>query len=147
MVRFHGEKRFAHPSSLLWARLTDPAFLVTCLPDLAQVDRVDADGAAFVLRPGFAFVRGTLHAQLSFVEKTPETTARYKLDARGIGSTSTVEVTLTFAPQDGGTLLGYAAEVTQLGGLLKLVPSGLISGAAQKVVADVLAAVEKNLAP
>jgi len=147
MVRFHGEKRFACSSSLLWARLTDPAFLLKCLPDLTQVDQVEPDGAAFVLRPGFAFVRGTLRARLTILEKTPETTARYKLDANGIGSSSTVEVTLTLTPQDDGTVLGYAAEVTQLGGLLKLVPSGLISGAAQKVVADVLAGVEKNLAP
>ncbi len=145
MVRFEGEKHFVQSPSLLWGRLTDPAFLLTCLPDLDRVESVDADGASFVLRPGFSFVRGTLQARLTILAKTPETSARYRLEARGIGSDSTVEVTLTLIPQEGGTLLHHAAEVTQLGGLLKLVPSGLISGAAQKVVADVLSAVEKNL--
>jgi carbon monoxide dehydrogenase subunit G len=84
---------------------------------------------------------------MTIVEAVPDASATYRLEARGIGSSSTVEVVLTFGPNGPGTLLHYAAQVAKLGGLLKMVPSGLISGAAQKVVADVLANVEKNLAP
>jgi hypothetical protein len=35
--------------------------------------------------------------------------------------------------------------VTQLGGLLKMVPQGLLQAAAQKVIADAWAALEKKL--
>jgi carbon monoxide dehydrogenase subunit G len=146
MLRFEGEKVFSQPPAIVWARLTDLPFLLSCLPDLDRVESVEGDSAKFVLRPGLAFIRGTLNVQMTLLEKTPETGARYRLEAKGIGSSSTVEASLTLAPQDAGTLLRYVAEVPQLGGLLKLVPSGLIRGAAQKVVADVLASIEKKLA-
>jgi carbon monoxide dehydrogenase subunit G len=146
MVRFEGEKVFAQSPALLWSRLTDLPFLLTCLPDLGRVENVSAEEATFVLRPSLAFIRGTLNAHMSLVEKTPESEARFRLEAKGIGSSSTVEATLTLVAKGEGTLLRYVAEITQLGGLLKMVPSGLIRGAAQKVVADVLTSIEKKLA-
>jgi carbon monoxide dehydrogenase subunit G len=147
MVRFEGSRNLASTPSVVWARLVDPSFLVTCLPDLDRVEQLEPEGARFVLRPGLSFVRGTLQVGLTILEKVPHSSVHYRLNARGIGSSSTVEVVLSLVPQDSGTTLGYVAQVTELGGLLKLVPGGLITGAAQKVVADVLAHVEKNLSP
>jgi carbon monoxide dehydrogenase subunit G len=37
---------------------------------------------------------------------------------------------------DGGAKVQWHCEVKKLGGLLKMVPSGLIRGAAQKVIED-----------
>jgi len=42
--------------------------------------------------------------------------------------------------------VSWTAEVTQLGGLLKMVPAGLIRGAAHKVIEDVWDGVAKKLA-
>lgn len=147
MVRFEGSRELASAPSVLWARLVDSSFLVACLPDLDRVEQLEPHGAKFILRPGFSFVRGSLQVELTIVEQVPHSGVRYRLKARGIGSSSTVEINITLVPQDAGTNLGYVAQVTELGGLLKLVPGGLISGAAQKVVADVLARVEANLSP
>jgi carbon monoxide dehydrogenase subunit G len=145
MVHFEGEKVFAQGPAVLWSRLTDLPFLLTCLPDLDRVDSVSETEAKFVLRPGLAFVRGTLNAHMTLVEKTADSAATFRLVATGIGSSSTVEATMNLAPQEAGTLLRYAVTVAQLGGLLKMVPSGLVRGAAQKVVGDVLASIAKKL--
>jgi carbon monoxide dehydrogenase subunit G len=92
--------------------------------------------AALVLRPGFAFVRGTLDVQMEVVDANAPSSARVLLQSKGIGSSADVEATLAFAPEGAGTKVHWVAEVKSLGGLLKLVPAGLIRGAAEKVVND-----------
>jgi carbon monoxide dehydrogenase subunit G len=145
MLRFEGDRDFPLPPTDLWAKLTDARFLVSCLPDVEKVEQADADRAVLVLRPSLAFVRGALDVTLGVADKNPPASARVRAQGKGIGSTSAVEATLGFAPQGGGTRVHWAAAVTELGGLLKLVPQGLIRGAAQKVIDDAWASVEARL--
>ena len=146
MVRFEGDRDFSRPPTELWARLTDARFLVRCVPDVSTVSKAEADEAAFIVRPGLAFVRGTLEVTLKVADKAEATSARYDLHSKGIGSSSRVEATLTLTPTDGGTRAHWAAEVKELGGLLRLVPGGLIRGAGRKVIDGIWDAVEKRLA-
>ncbi len=145
MTRFEGDRDFTQPLTDLFAKLTDARFLVTCLPDVERVSEQEADRAVLTLRPGLAFARGTLEVTLQVVEKTPPTTARMLLTSKGIGSSSTVEAALALAPDGDGTRVHWTAEVKELGGLLKMVPPGLIRGAAEKVINDAWAAVEAKL--
>jgi carbon monoxide dehydrogenase subunit G len=135
MTRFEGDRDFATPLPELFAKLTDVPFLVECVPDVETVRAADADRAELVLRPGFAFVRGTLDVTMRVVEKA-EPNARVQLMSKGIGSSSEVEATLALTPTEAGTRVHWAAEVKSLGGLLKMVPAGLIRGAAEKVIND-----------
>jgi carbon monoxide dehydrogenase subunit G len=74
------------------------------------------------------------------------TTARLSLLSKAIGASSDVEAVLTFAPAGAGTRVHWTADVKSLSGLLKLVPSGLIRGAAQSVIDDVWKQVDAKLA-
>src|SRR5262245_4945354 len=141
MVRFEGDRDFTQPPAEVWEKLSDPRFLVTCIPDVETVKEVSADHADLVLRHGLAFVRGTLDVNLKVVEGVSPTLARMHIRGKGIGSSSDVEATLTFAPQDAGTRVHWITEIKELGGLLKMVPAGLIRGAAEKVVNDAWTAV------
>jgi carbon monoxide dehydrogenase subunit G len=145
MVRFEGEKDFSHPPAEVWAKLSDARFLVQCMPDVESVKDVTADRAEVVVRPGFSFVRGTLETTLRIVDAVAPTEARYVMVNKGIGSSAEVEATIALAPRDSGTRVRWTAEIKTLGGLLKMVPSGLIRGAAQKVVNDTWNAVEAKL--
>ena len=145
MVRFEGEKDFSQPPAELWAKLSDARFLVQCIPDVESVAEVESDRARMVLRPGFSFVRGTLEATLRIVDAVVPQTARYLITNKGIGSSADVEATIALVPQGAGTRVRWAAEVKALGGLLKMVPSGLIRGAAQKVIDNTWSAVEAKL--
>jgi carbon monoxide dehydrogenase subunit G len=144
MLRFEGDRDFPLPPETLWARLTDARFLVACIPDVDKVNEVGPDHASLVLRPSFAFVRGTLEVTLKVADAIPPTGAKVFLHSKGIGSSSSVEAVLALQPHEAGSRVHWTAEVKELGGLLKMVPSGLIRGAAQKVVNDAWTAVEKK---
>lgn len=133
MLRFEGDRDFALPPAEVFAKLTDVSFLVGCIPDVETVRAVESDRAELVLRPGFSFVRGTLEVTMRMLEKAGSA-ARVQLLSKGIGSSSEVEATLELTPAESGTRVHWAAEVKSLGGLLKMVPAGLIRGAAEKVI-------------
>jgi carbon monoxide dehydrogenase subunit G len=146
MTRFEGDRDFPQPPNEIWNRLSDARFLVRCIPDVESVGEVQPDRANLVLKPGFSFVRGTLEAELRIVDAVAPGAVRILLHSKGIGSSSDAEVGLTLAEQDGGTRVHWVVEIKTLGGLLKMVPTGLIRGAAQKVVEDVWARVAEQLA-
>jgi carbon monoxide dehydrogenase subunit G len=148
MLRFEGQKDFIHHApAALWEKLSDASFLTQCVPDVYQIARQERAEAVFSLRPGFAFVRGTLEVTLRIAEAVSPTSVRVVLHSKGIGTSSEVEAIMSLTPLETGTRVDWVAEVKQLGGLLKAVPHGLIRGAAQKVVQDAWNNVEKRLQP
>ncbi len=146
VLHFEGHKDVPHDPGFVRARLADGRFLVECVPGREAVARAEPRSAACTLRPGFAFVRGTLDISFDVAETGPAEPVRVAVHGKAIGSSSDVEVRLDPAAHEGGTRVRWVAEVTNLGGLLKAVPQGLIKAAAQKVIADALAAVERQLA-
>jgi carbon monoxide dehydrogenase subunit G len=145
MIRFEGEREFHILAEELFTRLTDVRFLVQCLPDVESVQGEGPDQAQLVLRPGLAFIRGKLEATVRVVERQPSTFARLAVSSRGIGSSSEVEASLAFLPEQDRTRVRWTMQILSLGGLLKMVPTGLIRGAAEKVVKDAWNAIEARL--
>jgi carbon monoxide dehydrogenase subunit G len=145
MLHFEGGKEFPLATDELWARLRDPGFLVSCIPNVESVERSGPDESVFVLRPGFSFARGTLETTLRVVEAVPGQSVRLQVHSKAIGSTATVEATLNLIPQDSGTRVRWTTDIQQLTGLLKAVPQGLIKASAQKVIGDIWAGVEVGL--
>jgi carbon monoxide dehydrogenase subunit G len=143
MIHFEGTREFARPPAEVAAKLADAAFLVGCLKVDAVVE-VAADRAAWRLRPPFSFVSGTLETTLDVVERSPER-ARYRLVTRGIGATATVDAAMHFAPAEGGTRVEWTGDLVELTGLLKLVPKGLVTSSAGKVIEEVWQSIEAKL--
>lgn len=136
MLRLQGHRDLAAPPAELRGRLSDPHFLVECAPDVEAVKTCAADHAALTIRPSLAFVRGTLDVVLRILPTTDPDPIRVTLASKGIGSSSELEGTLTLAADGDGTKVHWTMDVKTLGGLLKLVPQGLIRGAAEKVIND-----------
>lgn len=145
MLRFEGDRTFSHSPQQLWTRLADARFLARCIPDAQKITTKEPTQAKLTLRPGFAFVRGNMDLTLQVLDPVEPTSFRVLALGKGMGNSSEVEALLTFAPQEEGTAVHWTAEIKTLGGLLKMVPSGLIRGAAEKVLTDVWASVEKEL--
>jgi uncharacterized protein len=144
-MQFEGDQEFPLPPKDIFAKLSDARFLVECIPGRESVAHADAREAVCIQRPGFAFVRGTLELTIKVLEATPDSTIKYLQLGKGIGSSSSVETLVTLEPKGSGTHVHWKAEVKEMGGLLKMVPGGLIRGAAQKTIADVWNEVEKKL--
>ena len=145
MLHFEGDKEFSQAVAEVWGQLSDARFLVQCIPGLETVAEATPTLARCVLRPGFSFVRGTLEVTLTVVEAVAPSLIRALVHGKGIGSTSTVEVTLNLSARDHGTRAHWVADIQELGGLLKAVPQGLLKAAAQKVLTDLMAAVDAKL--
>jgi carbon monoxide dehydrogenase subunit G len=145
MLAFEGDRDFTLPPAEVWAKLSDPRFLVVCIPDVETVKSVTESQADVVLRPGLAFVRGTLDASIRVLQAASPNSIHMAIHGKGIGSSSYVEAKLGLAPLDTGTKVHWIVEIKELGGLLKMVPTGLIRGAAEKVVNDAWNAVVTKL--
>jgi carbon monoxide dehydrogenase subunit G len=147
MQRFDGERTFAMPLTDVWPKLSDAAFLARCVPDATVKGEPERDRAQYTVRPGFSFARGTLDVTMEILERHEPEAVRFRLTSKGIGSSSVVESALKLTADGAETKVAWTAEVMQLGGLLKMVPAGLIRGAAQKVIEDVWDGIAKKLAP
>ncbi len=146
MVSFDGQNDFPRLTPAeLFDKLSDTRFLVQCVPDVHEIKEQAREQAVFVLRPGFAFIRGSLDVTMRVSETVSLSTIRLVLQSKGIGTSSEVEATLSLLSLETGTRVAWKAEVKSLGGLLKAVPRGLIRGAAQKVINDAWKAVEAKL--
>jgi carbon monoxide dehydrogenase subunit G len=145
MLHFEGDRDFPQRPVELWSKLSDARFLLECIPEVQAVSRSEPGMVVCKVRPGVSFVRGTLEVTIQVTETVEGASTHYLVHSKGIGSTSDVEATLTFTPHETGTRVHWAATVTQLGGLLKAVPQGLIHASAQKVIGDVWTMVETRL--
>ena len=145
MLHFEGESEFPQMPEQVWAKLSDARFLVQCLPEVTSVSHLEPRTAQCVLRPGLSFMRGTLEVTLQVADAVSPTLVRVHGHGKGIGSSNDVEATLAIEPQGSGTRVHWSADITNLHGLLKAVPQGLLKGAAQKVIGDVWATVANQL--
>jgi carbon monoxide dehydrogenase subunit G len=147
MLHFEGTKDLPVAPATVWQKVSDARFLVGSVPDIESVSESQAERAVCTIRPGFAFIRGSLELTLQVVKSIlgPESKVQLLAHTKGIGSSSDVEITLTLAQQDAGTRVQWVADIASLGGLLKAMPQGLLKAAAQKVIADVWTRVETRI--
>jgi carbon monoxide dehydrogenase subunit G len=145
VIHFEGDRSFSLPPAAVAAKLSDAAWLVGCLPD-AQVAEATPDRAVWKLKPKLSFLSGSLDAVLEATAREPGTAVAFKVFTKAIGATSTVLTRLEFRPADGGgTVVHWTGDLTEVTGLLKMVPKGLIQATAAKVIDDVWAAVGARL--
>jgi carbon monoxide dehydrogenase subunit G len=144
-LRFEGDRAFSVTPQLLWPKLRDASFLVHCIPDATIQGEPTRDRAQCSVRPNLTFVRGQIEITVQILDAQEPAALRFSMVSKGVGTSSEVESALTLTSATGGTQVHWVAEVKQLGGLLKMAPTGLIRGAAQKVIEDVWNSIEKQL--
>ncbi len=145
MIHFEGDKSFPLPLAQVAAKLSDAGFLAGCLPD-AQVSEATPENATWKVRPKLAFLTGSLNVEMTRTAQEAGKSVAYKVFAKALGASSTVTTALTFAEAEGGTTaVHWVGDLTEVTGLLKMVPKGLLQGSAQKVIEDVWVAVAARL--
>jgi uncharacterized protein len=144
-LRLEGERRLPQPPEQVWAKLRDAGFLIQSIPDATVVGAPSRDRAQCTVKPNLTFVRGNLEVTVQILEAQEPAAVKVAAASRGVGSSSDVEVALALAPDGAGTLVRWSAELVQLGGLLKMIPAGLIRGAAQKAIDDLWTGIERRL--
>lgn len=147
MIRFDGTRSFPLPVAEVAAKLSDAGFLANCVPD-AEIAEATPDRATGKVRPKLSFLTGALSLEATVTAREPGASVSYQLVSKVIGGSSTVTAALAFrAAEGGGTDVVWTGELAAVTGLLKVVPKGLLEGAAKKVIEDVWAGVAARLAP
>jgi carbon monoxide dehydrogenase subunit G len=145
MIHFEGDKSFPLPIAEAAARLSDAGYLANCLPD-AQVTEAAPEKAVWKLKPKLSFITGSLNVEMTRTAHEPGRAVDFKVVAKGIGASSTVLTALAFKEEPGGvTAVHWTGDLSEVTGLLKIVPKGLIEGSARKVIEDVWEAVSAKL--
>ncbi|HEX3316169.1 MAG TPA: SRPBCC family protein [Gemmataceae bacterium] len=142
-MRFEGERNYALPPAALFDRLGDARLLVQAVPDATVTGTPTLDEAHCTVRPSFSFTRGNLDVTLRVADRQPTSALRFSLVSKTLGGGADVEVALQLTPNDAGTKVAWTAELVRLTGLLKMVPTGLIRGAAQKIIDDAWTALDR----
>jgi carbon monoxide dehydrogenase subunit G len=134
-IEFGGEVRFAAAPEKLYTQLTDLDALAASIPDLVSSEKVDGQTVRCVVRPGFSFLRGTMKMTIAIDKTQPPQSATMHVAAQGIGVSMNVVSQLQIAADGAGSLLTWSAKVEQLKGLISAVSPGLITAAANQVIA------------
>src|SRR6185437_16596356 len=125
MIHFAGERNFPVPVATAFAKLSDAAFLVACVPD-AKIAEASADRAVWKLKPKLSFVTGSLDAVLTVTDRETDKQAAFHIATKTIGASSTVTATLRFGESPtGGTVVQWTADLVEVTGLWKVVPRGV----------------------
>ncbi|HVX13896.1 MAG TPA: carbon monoxide dehydrogenase subunit G [Pirellulales bacterium] len=133
-IQFGGEELFAAPPERVFAVLTDLDVMAATVPDLVSSERPDPATLKCVVKPRFSFLRATLRLTISLADIVPPRSATMRIAGQGIGVSLEVSSALTIEPAESGSRLRWTARVDQMGGLMASVPSGLITGAADKII-------------
>ena len=144
-MQFQGERTLAVPIDIVYSRLTDATYLTSCIPDATPVGTPTADVAQCSVRPNLSFARGNLDVAIKVILRQPNAASKFMLTSKGIGSGADVEANLTFSSDGDQTKIAWTAAIVKLNGLLKMVPAGLIRGAAQKIIDDVWTRIDAKL--
>ena len=116
------------------------------IPDLVSAERVNDSTLNCVVRPGFTFLRGTLRLTITLAELQPPHQATMNVKAKGIGAELQVVGKLQITPTDGGSRLGWSAQVVALKGLVATISRPLIAAAAEKTIENVWQRIRAQLA-
>jgi carbon monoxide dehydrogenase subunit G len=135
-LRLEGERLFSVPVEQVWPKLSDARFLVHCIPDAVVQGQPERDHAECTVKPNLSFAKGDMQVTIRILEAREPNDLRFSMIGKGVGSSNEMETSLTLTAQNGQTQVRWVTDI-RLGGLLKLVPSGLIRGAAQKMSEDV----------
>ena len=144
MIHFEGTESFTKPSAELFPLLSDAAWLANSVPE-AKITESSADRAVWDLKPKLNFITGSLQTTIVVSERKPNDAVVFKVTGKAVGSGSTVVTSLNLTPTDTGTTIRWMGEITELNGLLKMVPKPLIQAAAQKIIADLWGSIRAKL--
>ena len=145
MIHFEGVQSFPLPVAEVAAKLSDAGFLAHCVPD-AQVSEATPDRAVGKVKPKLSFLTGGLTLTAEVTARDPGKSVAYSILSKVIGASSTVATRLEFKEAEGGgTAVHWTGDLVAVTGLLKMVPHGLMEGAAKKVIEEVWSSVAAKL--
>jgi carbon monoxide dehydrogenase subunit G len=133
--------RYLIPASpeIVWAALNDPEILKSCIPGCESMAKTDETHfeAAVTLKIGP--VKATFKGKVGLENLDPPHRATLRGEGQGgVAGFAKGDADIVLTPEDGGTVLTYAAKAS-VGGKLAQIGQRLIDGAAKQIADDFFA--------
>ena len=133
-MKLEGSHDIPAPRDRVWAAFLDPEVLRQAIPGCEKLEALGNDEYKATMKVGVAAVKGTFEGKVRLSDKKPPES--YKLSVEGSGAPGFIrgETIITLSDTDGGTRVGYTADV-QVGGLIAGVGQRMLGGVS-KMMAD-----------
>ncbi|GAB7387438.1 hypothetical protein BSNK01_12740 [Bacillaceae bacterium] len=133
---YQGEFTIEQPREKVWAFVTDPNKMATCIPDLIELNVESETRFRTLVKVGVGPIRGKfdLNCELSVVE--PGSSASMSIRGGGMGSGVDMKAEMTLGDVEGGTELKWRCEAV-VSGPIASIGGRLIDGEARKITEKV----------
>ncbi|MBI4507073.1 MAG: carbon monoxide dehydrogenase subunit G [Chloroflexi bacterium] len=144
-MKLEGQHTFQAPRDVVFARMTDPGELASCIPGCEQLEPEGGGRYKATLKLGIAAIRGTYQGYVAMRDVQPP--ERYVLAVEGSGAPGYVkgEGALDFVAQGDQTLVTWKGDA-EVGGTIAATGQRIIGGVANMLVGQFFKCMEKRLA-
>jgi uncharacterized protein len=143
-MHFEGEIEVPVPKERLYAFITDPAKVVSILPDVEESRFIDSDHFFVKSKLGMSYLRGTVGLNFEITEKRKDEFARVAGRGQGIQSSIDLGLELAIVSTPEGCRGRWAADA-QVGGLLASVGGRILNGVAEKYVKQITESLKQKV--
>ena len=128
-----------------FSSLSNPAFMISTIPDLQSSKIIDQDHFEAKIKIGISVVKGTVDMKFQLSDKTGENHAKLTGDGSGAGSKMHIESLLDLSPDGtGGTRMTWSADA-DLGGLIAGIGSQILKGQSERQVNQIFSNIKSRL--
>lgn len=143
-MHFEGTEPIKTSQQKVWEFITSPETLAKCLPDVENLESIDATQFKVGVKVGISFIKAKMNLTVQFSDLKPPSHAKITVRGSGTGSTIDVEATIDLSPSQEGTALAWKADA-QVGGTIAGVGSRLIGGVSEKKTAEFFQCIKGQL--
>jgi carbon monoxide dehydrogenase subunit G len=142
--RLDGKFTIQAPPDKVFSSLSNPDFMVTCIPDLQSSTVIDQDHFNAKVKVGIGLVRGSVEMKFAMAEKTPPTHAKLIGDGSGAGSKMHLESVFDLSPENSATTISWSADA-DLSGLMAGIGGPVLKSQSEKQVNQIFANIKTKL--
>lgn len=144
-MHFEGTVSIKAPREAVWAFLTDANAAAQCAPGLESLEVADETHFSVVVRTGVGPVKGRFTFNVTWLELSEPTRARFQARGKLPGSAVDMESSMNLSESDGGTTTMEWLSEVKVNGLLASVGARLMQGAAEKTTNEMFECIRHRL--
>lgn len=144
-MKISGQNTIGAPTAKVWEAILDPRVLVATIPGCEQLEATGENAYAMTVSAGVAAIKGTYSGSCVLEDLRQGEGLTMKLKGAGAPGTIDATVLVTFAEQDGQTVLSYDADAV-VGGMIGGVGQRMLTSVSRRMAAEFFGNVEKVIA-
>jgi len=144
-MKIEGSTDIPAPRERVWAAFLDPAIIARAMPGCESLEAIGPGEFKAKMKIGVAAIKGSFEGKVRLFDLEPPT--RYRMAVEGSGGPGFVrgEAGMELADADGGTRVGYSADV-QVGGLIASVGQRMLGGVSKMLLDQFFSRITEILA-